>query len=57
MPHRWLQRVLLGGDTVKSSAGEGTVVEIKADGTAVVDIGGETHELAKGAYEKLGNAV
>lgn len=45
------------GDTVKSSLGEGTVVEIKADGTAVVDIGGETHELAKGSYEKLGNAV
>lgn len=45
------------GDTIKSSSGEGTVVEIKADGTAVVEIGGETHEFVKGSYEKLGNAV
>lgn len=45
------------GDTIKSSSGEGTVVEIKADGTAFVEIGGETHEFVKGSYEKLGNAV
>jgi len=41
------------GDTVKSSAGQGVVKEIKADGTAVVDIDGKETALAKGSYEKV----
>eukprot|EP00580_Thalassiosira_gravida_P021012 CAMPEP_0201678184 /NCGR_PEP_ID=MMETSP0494-20130426/45742_1 /ASSEMBLY_ACC=CAM_ASM_000839 /TAXON_ID=420259 /ORGANISM="Thalassiosira gravida, Strain GMp14c1" /LENGTH=409 /DNA_ID=CAMNT_0048161315 /DNA_START=20 /DNA_END=1249 /DNA_ORIENTATION=+ len=41
------------GDTVKSSAGQGVVKKIKADGTAVVDIDGKETELAKGSYEKV----
>jgi len=41
------------GDTVKSSAGQGVVKEIKGDGSAVVDIDGKDVELAKGSYEKV----
>jgi len=41
------------GDTVKSSTGQGVVKEIKADGTAVVEIDGSVVELAKGSYEKV----
>mmetsp|Transcript_24941 Transcript_24941/g.53134 ORF Transcript_24941/g.53134 Transcript_24941/m.53134 type:complete len:413 (+) Transcript_24941:115-1353(+) len=41
------------GDTVKSSEGQGVVKEIKADGTAVIDIDGKDTELAKGSYEKV----
>mmetsp|Transcript_22967 Transcript_22967/g.46441 ORF Transcript_22967/g.46441 Transcript_22967/m.46441 type:complete len:408 (+) Transcript_22967:59-1282(+) len=41
------------GDTVKSSAGQGVVKEIKADGSAVVDIDGKDVELAKGSYRKV----
>ncbi|KAL7534430.1 hypothetical protein ACHAXR_005865 [Thalassiosira sp. AJA248-18] len=41
------------GDTVKSSAGQGVVKEIKSDGTAVVEIDGKSVELAKGSFEKV----
>lgn len=41
------------GDTVKASAGQGVVKEIKADGSAVVDIDGKAVELAKGLYQKV----
>ena len=45
------------GDTVKCDAGQGTVVEIRADGSAAVEIDGKQVEVAKGSYEKLGNVV
>ncbi|KAL3765827.1 hypothetical protein ACHAW5_004144 [Stephanodiscus triporus] len=41
------------GDTVKSSSGQGVVKEIKADGTAIVDIDGKDIELPQGSYEKV----
>ncbi|KAL7547934.1 hypothetical protein ACHAWF_011199 [Thalassiosira exigua] len=41
------------GDVVKSGAGQGTVKEIKADGTAVIEIDGKDVELAKGSYAKV----
>ena len=43
------------GDTVKGSTGlwTGVVKEVKADGTAVVDIDGVVKEFAKGSYEKV----
>lgn len=41
------------GDTVKFSAGQGVVKEIKADGTAVVEVDGKDVEIAKGSYEKV----
>lgn len=41
------------GDTVKSTSGQGVVKEIRADGTAVVDIDGKDTELSKGSYEKV----
>ncbi|KAL7449670.1 hypothetical protein ACHAWC_001717, partial [Mediolabrus comicus] len=41
------------GDTVKCSAGQGVVKEIKSDGAAIIEIGGEDVEMAKGSYEKV----
>ena len=41
------------GDTVKFSTGQAVVKEIKSDGTAVVEVDGETVELAKGSYAKV----
>ena len=41
------------GDTIKCSAGQGVVKEIKSDGAAVVEIDGKEVQLAKGSYEKV----
>ena len=41
------------GDTVKCSAGQGVVREIKADGAAVIELDGNDVEFAKGSYEKV----
>jgi methylenetetrahydrofolate reductase (NADPH) len=41
------------GDTVKFSAGQGVVKEIKSDGAAVVEVDGKDVEVAKGSYEKV----
>ena len=41
------------GDTVKCSAGQGVVKEIKSDGAAIVVIDGKDVELAKGSFEKV----
>ena len=41
------------GDTVKFSAGQGVVKDIKADGAAVIEVDGKDVEIAKGSYEKV----
>ena len=41
------------GDSVKTSAGQGVVKEMKSDGAAIVVIDGKDVEFAKGSYEKM----